>query len=157
MCPGSPKFWGTQEQATSGGYQAFLPSDEQGDVFFSTKSGLATVRATWELSNLPTPTLSGFGFFRNAQGGVEDKFKWWIGAGVPTDYEMQADDVVGAALSGSPTGSWVPMPSNSFLAWYIERTAVGSSVTEFRFRIRQIGSVTTLAETRVFLTANKIS
>jgi len=157
MYPGSPKLWGTQEQAVTGGYQAFLPSDEQGDVFFSTKSGLPTVRATWELSNMPTPSLSGFGFFRNAQNGVEDSFKWHTGAGTPGDYEMRADNVEGAALSGSATNSWIAMPSNSFLAWYIERTTLGGSETNFRFRIRQVGSVTTLAETRVFLTANKIS
>lgn len=157
MYPGSPKLWGTQEQAVTGGYQAFLPSDEQGDVFFSTKSGLPTVRATWELSRMPTPTLSGFGFFRNAQGGVEDAFKWHIGAGSSGDYEMRADNVVGAPLGGSTTNSWITIPDNSFQAWWVERTSIGSSQTEFRFRIRQVGSVTTLAETRVFLTANKIS
>ena len=157
MYPGGSKLWGTQEQAESVGYSAFLPSDDEGDVFFLTRSGLATVRATWELSGFPAASLSGFGFFRNAQNGVEEKFKWLNGAGVPTDYEMQADDVQGTVPSGTAVNAWVPMPANGALAWYVQRTNPGSADTNFRFRIRQIGSSTTLAENRVFLTANKMS
>ncbi len=157
MFPGGSKLWGSQDQAVLAGYAAFLPSDEQGDVFFTTRSGLNTVRATFELSNMPTPSLAGRGFFRNAQNGVEDAFMWWLGAGVPSDYEVQADDVNGRALSGTATGSWVAVPNPGALAWYIERTTPGSFSSDFRVRIRQIGSVTTLAETRVFLTANKMS